>query len=294
MKLLKLCNVKMNYYVKIFDSPRSNILPETYSAKTIDLKIENQSLFAIYKLQNLRRVWVKLRDVRRANVWVEYSGNVFSSIIISFFLMILKNSLTLDCHNSAIEHTKGKSLRHLMSLLYLKIVQLAFGFKIVVHNKAIKKKVRAATVVHTPFPILPKVEKKSIENDILFLCSLNADEPMLLIMHLCMKLNEIGYRVRITGDPEKASIDELKEFMFDGYLSYDEYLVEVYSSKLTVSLTERPDTLLFAPREAIVLGVKCLINDTYINRDFYQKKVFYSSLDFNSMLDNIQTILEGV
>ena len=80
--------------------------------------------------------------------------------------------------------------------------------------------------------------------------------------------------------------------MFDEYLTYDEYLTEVSSSKLTVSLTERAETLLFAPREALVLGVKCLINDTPINREFYQKKVFYSPLDFNSLFKNIRNILE--
>ena len=55
---------------------------------------------------------------------------------------------------------------------------------------------------------------------------------MSLILQLCKELSEIGYSVFITGDPRKASTNELKDFMFDEYLTYDEYLTEVSSSKL--------------------------------------------------------------
>lgn len=284
----------MHYYIKIFDSPRSKSLPEMYSATTIDVTLENQSLFAIYKIKNLRSVWLKLREIRGADVWIEYSGNLFSNVIILLFLSILKNSITLDCHNSAIEPTKGKRLRYIISLTYIKFLQVVCRFEIVVHNSAVARTLRSANVIYTPFPKLRDVNKKNDQNDILFLCSLNADEPMALIFELCLQLRELGYRVCISGDPEKATMVELKEFMFGRYISYDEYLVEVKSSKLTVCLTERSETLLYAPREAIVLGVNCLINDSCTNRDYYQNRVFYSSLDYNNLLNNIQSILGDV
>ena len=140
MNCMILLEFPMEYYVKIFDSPRSSILPKAYSARSINLIRENQSLFAIYKVRNFRCIWTKLRHVRFADAWIEYSGNPFSNIIILLILLFHRNSITLDCHNSAIEYTTGKPLRHRISLCYLKLVELFFKIKIVVHNDAVKKK----------------------------------------------------------------------------------------------------------------------------------------------------------
>ena len=64
MNCMILLEFPMEYYVKIFDSPRSSILPKAYSARSINLIRENQSLFAIYKVRNFRCIWTKLRHVR--------------------------------------------------------------------------------------------------------------------------------------------------------------------------------------------------------------------------------------
>ena len=160
------------------------------------------------------------------------------------------------------------------------------------HNNAIKEKIIGSIVFYTPFPKLPKVDERTEKNDILFLCSLNADEPMMMILHLCKELTKLGYKARITGDPKKKTSNQLAEFMFDSYLPYEDYLFELYNTRLTVSLTERIDTLLFAPREAVVLGVRCLVNGSSINRDFYQNRVFYTTMLYEDVLKDIIKLLE--
>lgn len=280
------------YYIKIFDSPRSNILPDTLSARVINLKSVNRSLLDIFRVRNLVFTWRALKDVKFSNVWIEYSGNPISNMLIFCILLFNKNSISLDCHNSAVERTSGKLLRYKLSLLYIKMVQLFFSTHIVVHNHTIKQKLKSAEVFYTPFPKLPPVEKRVEKNDILFLCSLNTDEPMPTVFRLCQELSRQGYRARVTGDPKKISSNEFSEFMFDPYLDYNDYLTELNNSRLAISLTTRQDTLLFAPREAVVLGVRCLVNDSLVNREFYNNQVYYTAITFEEIMQNIMLLLE--
>ena len=291
MNYVNISDHKIDYYVKVFNSPRSRVLPEALSAEVIDLIGTHHTLLGIFKNGNLIKVWRKLRNVRSCYVWIEYSGNPFANIIISLILIFKGNSIALDCHNSAVEYTKGKLLRYIISIFYIKASKFILNAEIVVHNNAIKKKLKGAEVFYTPFPRLPKVYKRIDKNDILFLCSLNADEPITMISHLCQELTEIGYKAKVTGDPKKITSSRLVEFMFDPFLSYEDYLTELYNSRLSVSFTERADTLLFAPREAVVLGVRCLVNDSTINREFYQDRVFYTTMCYQNVLKNIIKLL---
>lgn len=293
MNYMNTSDQNLDYYVKIFDSPRSRVLPEALSAEVVDLANIHRTLFAIYKKRNLITLWNKLKTVRSSRVWIEYSGNPFANIIICVILYMNRNSITLDCHNSAIENTAGKHLRHIISLNYVKMVRFVLDVNVVVHNSAIEKQFKGARVFYTPFPKLPEVMVREHKNDVIFLCSLNDDEPMSLILRLCNALSKIGYKVRITGNPRKAPSIEFNNYMFDTYLSYEDYLSELYNSNLSISLTERSETLLFAPREAVVLGVKCLVNQSPINADFYQNKVFYTSLNYEDILLVITKLLKN-
>ena len=282
----------MSYYVKIFDSPRSNSLPQSLEMKTLDLKKEHQNFFSIYRYHNFTSVLSKLKDVRDSQVWVEYSGNPFANLVITLALLFRRNKIALDCHNSAIERSKGKLLRFLTSISYLKIMNLAFKVRIIVHNDAIQRKLRTASVVYTPNPALPEVASLPNKNDVLFLCSLNSDEPQDLILAVCTELHALGYKVKVTGNPNKNKLQDLTPYLFDSFLSYEDYLSYLYNSHLSVCLSERAETLLYAPREALVLGVKCLINDSQVNQDFYKDKCFYSPLSSEQLVANITRILD--
>ena len=110
MNYMNTSDQNLDYYVKIFDSPRSRVLPEALSAEVVDLANINRTLFEIYKKRNLITLWNKLMTVRSSSVWIEYSGNPFANVIMCLILYINRNSITLDCHNSAIENTSGKLL----------------------------------------------------------------------------------------------------------------------------------------------------------------------------------------
>ena len=76
------------------------------------------------------------------------------------------------------------------------------------------------------------------------------------------------------------------EFFFQPYLSFDEYINVLRKSKKAVSLTSRTKTLLFAPREAIALGLECYMNDSDVNRSFYGDKAQYLNLSKSKQILN--------
>lgn len=260
--------------------------------QTVNLKSVNRSLLSIYRPSNLRTVHNTLREIKSSEVWVEYSGNPFANIVILLILLYQRNYVKIDCHNSAIEYTKGKFSRFLISKLYLNIIRFLFPIELIVHNGEIQKKLKGSIVVYTPYPKLPKLSKRKTQNDVLFLCSLNKDEPLILISSICAELKKMGHVVRVTGNPEKNNYPKLDEYLFDTYPSYEQYLDELYNSRLSVCLSERNETLLYAPREAIVLGVNCLINGSQVNKDFYKRKCFYTSLNQQQILECITKILD--
>ena len=102
----------------------------------------------------------------------------------------------------------------MLSLFYLRILQSFSSVKLVVHNNAIHQKVPGSIVVYTPYPNLLLVKKRRKANDVLFLCSLNPDEPLDLILLLCKQLKELGFVAKISGDP-LVSRDIYGEFLFD-------------------------------------------------------------------------------
>jgi hypothetical protein len=272
-------NIKnIKYYVKIHNSPRSRILPKHYNLRLIDF-VFNISLFKSiglhpYKLINNRKFFLPVKS----KVMIEYGGNIFLNTWIVIFNLKNKNNIVLDCHNSALENEKGHFLRFFFNRLYLIFLNKILRIKIVIHNDFIKPTFIKFFVIKTPYPKFSFSDIIKKEIDVLFLCSLNADEPLDLIIDLCSDLKSKGINAKITGDFKKVENNYNPEFFFQPYLSYDEYINVLRKSKKAVSLTYRKKTLLFAPREAIALGLKCYINDSDVNKSFYGDKVHYLNL----------------
>jgi hypothetical protein len=269
---------KIKYYIKIHNSPRSRILPAHYNLELIDF-VFNISLFKSiglfpYKLINNRKNILPIKS----NIMIEYGGNIFLNSWIILFNLKNKNNIVLDCHNSALENEKGHFLRFFFNRLYLIFLNKILGIKIVIHNDFIKPTFINFFVLKTPYPKFNFSDTVKKEIDVLFLCSLNADEPLDLILNLCTELKSKGIKSKITGDFKKVEKRYDSEFFFQPYLSYDEYIIALRKSKKAVSLTLREKTLLFAPREAIALGLECYMNDSEVNRTFYKNKAKYIDL----------------
>lgn len=268
----------VKYYIKIHNSPRSRILPAHYNLELIDF-IFNISLFKSiglfpYKLINNRKNILPSKSI----VMIEYGGNIFLNSWIILFNLKNKNNIVLDCHNSALENEKGHFLRFFFNRLYLIFLNKISGIKIVIHNDFIKPTFINSFVLKTPYPKFNFKDHVKKEIDVLFICSLNADEPLDLILNLCSELKSKGIKAKITGDFKKVEKNYEPEFFFQPYLSYDEYINVLRKSKKAVSLTSRIKTLLFAPREAIALGLECYMNDSDVNRSFYGYKAQYLNL----------------
>lgn len=268
----------MPIYIKIFDSPRSKILPDAKGMTTISLIKYHNSLFSVFVGGNIIGIKDAIDGIKNDEVWIEFGGNIFSNFLILFLLVGHGNSIYLDCHNSALEYQSGKRLRYYLNAIYLKFVRF-IGVKIIVHNKSLLWQFPEAKLVHTPFPNIENVPFRSRKNDVIFLCSLNEDEPLSLIYGVALALDSIGLSVVVTGDPKKAGDHPIKGFMFSEFISHPDYLFELQNSKVAVCLTTRSRTLLFAAREAIVLEVPCIINESQTNRDFYGESCSYVSLD---------------
>lgn len=276
-------------YISIYDSPRSSLLPEAIGAKRLKLTIHPKRFKVMEIFSGV--TMEKLNGIKNSECWLEYGGNPFSNIPLLLKLLKQKNKITLDCHNSAVEIEKSKLRRFIVNYFYLMALNKILGVNIIVHNRFIRLPFIAKAIKHTPYPKLTRSKDVKKNIDILFLCSLNSDEPLDLIFSLCKRFKAQGLKVKVTGNGKKVLQTGVEEFLFTKYLTYDKYLETLEKSKLAVCLSTRNKTLLFAPREAISLGVKCLVNDSRANRDFYNEKLFYSVLKSAALYEKISQIV---
>ncbi len=265
----------MKFYIKIHNSPRSKIFPKEFGLEVIDfvfnLPLIKTIGFLPYKIINERKKLIPTKS----KIFIEYDGNIFLNFWIIFFCLIKKNKLVVDCHNSSLENQKGHFSRYFLNILYLIILNRILNINVLVHNNKIKPLFIKYEIVETPYPKFNfnNVIKKTI--DVLFLCSLNSDEPIEKILKICSFLKSHNLKAKITGNYNKVKDLYSSEFFIIPYLSYEQYIDHIRQSKVTVSLTTRDKTLLFAPRESISLNVDCFVNDSQVNREFYCNKVSY-------------------
>lgn len=265
----------MKYYIKIHNSPRSKIFPNEYNLKLIDFVFNLPLIKTVgilpYKFINERKKLIPTKS----EIYIEYDGNIFLNFWIISFSLINKNKLVLDCHNSSLENQKGHFFRYFLNIFYLLILNRILNVKVLVHNNKIKPLFIRYEILETPYPKFnfSNVLEKTI--DVLFLCSLNSDEPIDEILKICSFFKRHNLKAKITGNYNKVKDLYSSEFFIIPYLSYDQYIKHIRQSNITVSLTKRDKTLLFAPRESIALNVDCFVNNSQVNREFYGNKVNY-------------------
>ena len=143
-------------------------------------------------------------------------------------------------------------------------------------------------VVHTPYPDLSRFISSEKNNDVLFSCSLNTDEPIEVIIRTCRELEKKGFTSRITGDFKKLpkKIHTMGAPFFSGFVSKESYFKLLGQSKVMVCLTSRQKTLLYSPREGISLGLTVIMTSSQVNKDFFGEKAIY--------VDSKENLLEEV
>ena len=262
-------------YIAVHDSPRSRIIPRHFKIDVIFIDFNFSPLKSVYQTP----FYLRLNSLPKCNsVMIEYDGNVFFNLWLMLFLKWKGNKVILDCHNSAVERQVNHLVRYYLNVIYLFILNRILGVKVIVHNHSIKLHYIRSTVFETPYPEIRLPKEPNTKYEIVFCCSLNSDEPLDRILDWCNELKLKGKSVLITGDFRKVK-DKYDHYFFSKkYLTYSEYIEIITGCKLTVALTNREDTLLFSPRESIVLNTPCIINDSYVNREFYKDKVSYISL----------------
>lgn len=264
-----------NRYIAIHNSPRSRIIPKYFKIELYFLGFNFSPIKSIY----LTPFFLRLNSLpKRNSVMIEYDGNIFFNVWLVLFLKYKGNTITLDCHNSAIENQSGHFIRYFLNRIYLFLLDKISFVKIVVHNRAIQPRFIRSEVLETPYPKITMPKLPNSNFDIVFCCSLNSDEPLDRILKWCGELKFRGKSTLITGNYNRVKNRYDSEFFSENFLSYNEYIEILAGCKLSVALTTREDTLLFSPRESIVLKTCCLVNNSSVNREFYGSKVNYFSL----------------
>jgi len=277
-------------YIGINKSPRSDTLPKFYNIEFIDFDLGVNVKTTIQNLLNILPRLGKLQ-VSTKKVLIEYDGNFLLNLLLN--LKFLTKDIYIDCHNSAVENEKGKSLRYYLNLTYLFCSKIIFRSKIIVHNHYIMDSYPLESiVVITPYPELSRYRSEEKINDILFSCSLNSDEPIETIIFACRELEKKGYKAQITGDFKKLpeNIQEMGAPFFSGYITNDSYFELLGRSKVMICLTNRTKTLLYSPREGISLGLKVIITSSQVNRDFFGEKAIYLHSEANLVQEIINAI----
>jgi len=262
-------------YIGINSSPRSDTLPKFYGIEILDF---NLGVNIKTTIPNLFKIMPRLSELKAPTnkVLIEYDGNFLLNFLLT--LKFFKKDIYIDCHNCAVENEDGKFLRYCINLSYLYCSKVIFRAKIIVHNQSIMDSYPIdSVVVNTPYPELGQYISKKKNNDVLFSCSLNSDEPIEFIIRTCRKLEKQGYKAQITGDFKKLreEIQIMGAPFFTGYISKVSYFELLAHSKVMVCLTNREKTLLYSPREGISLGLKVIVNPSQVNRDFFGEKVIY-------------------
>lgn len=292
---VKPMNKKKLSYISIHNSPRSSLIPEHFGLTRIDLDA-TPSFWEALNLKTILRFLSVLRTKKITQipepVWLEYDGNPLVNFAILMFLR--KKRIRIDCHNSAVEKQKEKKTKYLISLIYLKFVTKILKVQLIVHNNQIKKKfpLRCKMLV-TPYPDLNHYISDKKVNDVIFISSMNSDEPIELMIACCESLSASNIECKITGDSRRLCNDlkERGKKFFTNFLERDMYLELLAQSKVAVALTTRNNTLLFSPREAIALQVPVILTDNAANREFYLDKGSFCMNEERSLIAAIKSDL---
>lgn len=107
-----------------------------------------------------------------------------------------------------------------------------------------------------------------------------SDDDYLNVFEAAKLLPEATFFV--TGDPHEygLKLGELpKNVYLTGYLPHPEFLKLMHRSKVVLSLTMRPDTILWSVREAMALGRIPVISDTEVLRHYYGEVGLFAKYD---------------
>lgn len=266
-------------YIGVNKSPRSDSIPKFYKTGFIDFDL---GINVKTTITNIFRVLAHLKTVKisTSNVVIEYDGNLILNILL--ILKLFNKKVFIDCHNCAVEKEAGKYLRYIVNVIYLLAAKVFFRCKLIVHNTAVKHNYPLdSCVVYTPYPDLSEFKTDEKNNDVLFSCSLNSDEPIECIIQTCMQLERKGFKAKITGNFKKLpdDIQVMGAAFFTGYISKRSYFEILAHSKVMVCLTNRENTLLYSPREGISLGLKVIISSNLVNKEFFGSKGIFMGLD---------------
>jgi glycosyltransferase involved in cell wall biosynthesis len=107
-----------------------------------------------------------------------------------------------------------------------------------------------------------------------------SDDDYLNVFEAAKLLPEATFFV--TGDPREygLKLGELPNNVhLTGYLPHPEFLKLMYRSNVVLSLTMRPDTILWSVREAMALGRIPVISDTEVLRHYYGEVGLFAKYD---------------
>lgn len=144
-----------------------------------------------------------------------------------------------------------------------------------------------AVVCEDPLPELSgDVDEMDVtENDILFICSFDIDEPYEQVFNAAELLDKDGLKLSVTGDYSRVRIDPLEYpfVSFLGYLSDTEYHRQLFKSSVVVDLTENENCLVCGAYEAMSAMKPLVTSNTASLKLYFTKGTIFCDHDVNSI-----------
>ena len=191
-------------------------------------------------------------------------------------------------------HTVAFSAREWLFLRRLELPALRGAAAVLVTNEPLARRVRSwgarAFVLPDPLPEPPAgLGEPGAGGEVTVVATYSKDEPLDLLPEVARRLPDV--RFAVTGDPHGDLSTWPQNLRPTGFLSDEEYWLQLQRSAAVVVLTTRPDTLLSGGYEALVLGRPLVTSDHDVLRDYFGEAAAYAEATAESLAGAVAATL---
>lgn len=260
--------------------------------------IVNKSRALKYPVLIWKTLYILLKDKLKI-VFVQNPSIVLSFVVV-VYAKIYNIKVIVDAHNAGIYPLEGRNA--FLNRVAKFIAKNATA--VIVSNAHLAKVVNdwggSSFVMPDPIPDGDHPYKLITPDRpyIYFICSWADDEPYHEVIKASQHIPN-NLDIYITGNYKKRlSDDDVKSIPTNvkllGFLSEQDYVSYFKNSLAALDLTTRDHCLVCGAYEALALEKPCIISDSVINKEIFQKGFLYTKNDSESIANAINKILQNI
>lgn len=200
-----------------------------------------------------------------------------------------------DAHNAAIRPEAGLLSSIRRAAISLLVSQMRVT---VVTNLGLASEVERMggrpCVLPDAIPEVPPTKSAcAAPNSVLYICTFADDEPFREFLSAAVGLNDLGWRVFMTGRKEHMPRDlgNVSHVTLTGFVPEEGYWTLLKSVDVVVDLTTRTDCLVCGAYEALAAGTPMLLSDTQAQRDYFRGAARYTANSPDAIRKNLLALL---